>query len=171
MCWHQLWTWWCCVIHSIWSHIDRWLCTSTRQTSRDQHYSEFTDDNQTTHPVEMRGKRGRTDRQRSVPFWILWWQSDHLQATNERSTRWNGQVEISTIVNSLMTIRPLTHYEWEGKRVEQTDRAQHHSEFHNDNQTTYRLWIREKQDGTDRQSSVPFNSPIAVIHIWTLSGD
>ena len=87
---------------------------------------------------------------------------------NERATGWNRQAKISTILNSLITISPLTYYESESNRVEQTGRDQHHfespttirpltcyesesnkveqtgrdqhhSEFPNDNQTTYSL--------------------------------
>ena len=138
------------------------------QTGRDQHHSEFPNDNQTTYLLWIREQQGGTDRQRSAPFWIPQWQSDHLQAINQRATGWNSQAEISTILNSPMTVRPLTSYESESNRVEQTGRDQHHSEstvtirpltsyesesnrmeqtgkdqhhsqFSNDNQTTYSL--------------------------------
>ena len=83
----------------------------------------------------------------------------HLQTMNETGTEWNRPVEISTILNSPMTIRPLTSYEWESNRVEQQARDQHHSEFLNDNQTTYRLEMRKQQIGTDRQRSAQFWIP------------
>ena len=65
------------------------------------------------------------------------------------------QAEISTILNSQMTVTPLTSCECENSRVEQTDRDQHHSGFPDDNQTTYLLWMREL-DGADRQRSTSF---------------
>ena len=58
---------------------------------------------------------------------------------NKKVTGWNGQAEIGTIPISLIMIRQLTSYESESNRVEQTGRDQYHSEFPNENQTTYLL--------------------------------
>ena len=93
-----------------------WESNRVEQTDTDQHHSEFPNENQTTYSLWMREQQGRTDRQRSVPFWIPQWQSDHLQAMNERATGWNRQTEISTILNFPMTIRLLTCYKWESNR-------------------------------------------------------
>ena len=108
-----------------------WERNRVGHTGRDQHCSEFTNDNLTTYKLWKR----------------------------ERAIGWNRQVEISTIVNSPMTIRSLTSYEWESNTVEQAGRDQHHSEFLNVTQTTYRLWMREQQGVTNRQRSAPFWIP------------
>ena len=109
------------------------------QTGRDQHHSELPNDNQITYILWIREQQSGTDRQRSAPFWIAQWHSDHLHTMNQRAIGWNRQAEISSILNSPMIIRPRTYYESENNRVEQTGRDQHHSEFHNDNHTTYLL--------------------------------
>ena len=112
------------------------------QTDKDQHHPQFSNDNQTTYFLWVREQQDRTDRQTSASFSILQWPSDHLLPMNERATGWNIQAEINTILNSLMTIRPLTSYEWESNKVEQTSRDQHHSQFPNDHQTTHKLCMR-----------------------------
>ena len=136
-----------------------------------QHHSEFPNDNQITYRLWMRENRvEQTSKYQHHSEFLN--NNHHLQTTNERETEWKRQAEISTILNSSMTIRPHTLYEWESNRVEQTGnisttmclpmtirpltcykwesnrvkqtgRHQHHSEFPNNNQTTYSLWMRE----------------------------
>ena len=150
-----------------------WERNRVEQTGRYQHHSEFPNDNQTTYLLWIREKQGGTDRQRSVLFYVsspmtirpltsYEWESNRVEQTSRdehyseflnhsqttyslwmRATGWNRETEISTILNSPMTIRPLTCYKWESNRVEQTGRDQHYSKFSNDNQTTYRLKMRE----------------------------
>ena len=107
----------------------------------------------------MREQHSGRDSQGSASFWIPQWQSDHLPPMNKRATQWKRQAGISIILNSPMTIRPLTCYEWESNTVEETGRDQHHSEFPNDNQTTYKLWMREQHSGRDRQGLASFWIP------------
>ena len=128
-------------------------------TSRDQHYSEFPNDNQTTYPLWMREQHSGRDRHGSGSFWIPQWQSDHLPAMNESATQWKRQAEIRIILNSQMTIRPLTIYEWESNTMEEISKDQYHSEFPNDNQATYLLWMREQHSRWDRQGSGSFWIP------------
>ena len=78
---------------------------------------------------------------------------------NARAIKWTKQGEINPIQNSTMWISPLTSYEWESNRVEQSGRDEHNAIFPNYNQTTHFLCIREQQVGTDRQWSVPFWIP------------
>ena len=132
---------------------------TVEETGRDQHHSQFPNDNQTTYSLWMREQYSRRDRQGSASFSIPQWQSDHLLPMNERATQWERQAGISIILNSPMTIRPLTPYEWESNTVEKTDRDQYHSKFPNDNQTTYKLWMREHHSGRDRQGSASFWIP------------
>ena len=120
-----------------------WESNTVEETGMDQHHSEFPNDNQTTYPLWMREQHSGRDRQGSTSFWIPQWQSDHLPTMDERATQWKRQAEISIILNSPMTVRPLTPYEWESTTVEEIGRDQHHSEFPNDGQTTYPLWMRE----------------------------
>ena len=53
-------------------------------------------------------------------------------------------------------MKPLASCEWERNLVEQIIRDHHHSEFPNDNQTTYFLWMRGQYRGTNRQRSATF---------------
>ena len=120
-----------------------WESNKVKQTWQDHHYFEFPNDNQNTYFLWVIEQQDGTDRERSAQFWIHQCQSDHLLAINERATGWDRQAEISIILNSPMTIRQLTHYKWESNKVEQTGRDQHHPEFPNNSQTTYKLWMGE----------------------------
>ena len=133
-----------------------WKRNTVERTDRDQHHSEFPNDNETTYRLWVKEEHSGKDRQGSASFWIPQWQSDHLPPMNERATQWKRQALISIILNSPMTIRPLTLYEWKSNTVEETGRDQHHYEFPNDNQTTYLLWMREQHSGRDRQGSASF---------------
>ena len=81
------------------------------------------------------------------------WDTDKLDISKK-----SQKVSIGTILNSYMKIRSLTSY-WESNKIEKTSRDQCHPGFSNDNETTNFLWIREQQDGIDRQRSVPFQIP------------
>ena len=120
-----------------------WESNMVDQSGKDQHHSEFPMTIRPLTSYEFREQQSGTDRQRSVVFWIPKWQSDHLLPMNERTIGWDRQAEISTVLNFPMTIRPLTSYKWKSNRAEQTDRNHHHSRFLNDNQATYKLWMRE----------------------------
>ena len=75
---------------------------------------------------------------------------------HEKAAQLKKQEWISIILNSPITIRPHTFYEWEITTVEETGSDQYHSEFPNDNPITYRLLIREQHSGRDRQGSALF---------------
>ena len=85
-----------------------WKRNTMEETGRDQYHSEFPDDNQTTYFLWMREQHSGRDKQGSTSFIIPQWQSDHLPTMSERGTQWKGQAGISMILNSPMTIRPLT---------------------------------------------------------------
>lgn len=106
------------------------------------------------------------DRQRSVLFWVSQLQSDHIHTMNERATGWYSQANISTILNSLMTSRLLTCYEWQNNRGEQTGKDQHYSEFSKDNQATYNLWMREEQIGKDLHYFAFSNENQTTYFLW-----
>ena len=55
-----------------------------KQPCRYQHHFEFP--KKITYKLWMKESQGWTTRQKSAPFWILQWQSDHLLAMNERTT-------------------------------------------------------------------------------------
>ena len=87
------------------------------------------------------------------------WYKHHSECSNNNHTTYPLQIrdqhgekaEISTILNSLMKIKPLTSCECECNMVKQTGKDQPYPEFSNVNQITYKLWRREQQGGVDEQ--------------------
>ena len=68
---------------------------------------------------------------------------------NKKATGWKREAEITTILNSPLTIKSLTCYKWEQHSGTDMHKLAH-SEFHNNNQTTYSLWMRNRVQQTGR---------------------
>ena len=95
-----------------------WEIKMAEQIATYQHHSQFHNINQTTYSLQVWGQQSEADKHRSASFWTLWWQCNHILATNRRATGWHRQVKMSTI-HSPMNIRPLTLYKWESIRTEE----------------------------------------------------
>ena len=125
-----------------------WESNRVGQKGSDQQCSIFLNDNQTTYKLGIREQQGRTDRQRSAPFWIPQWQSDHLHSMNKRAT------ELKRSHFELLDDNQTTYFLWMRKQQGRTDRQYSAPSWILQLQSVHSLTItREEQGGTDRQRS------------------